>query len=317
MMNGAGAGTNYPLTAAQGQYTLSGQSATLTATHGPLVAAQGSYTLTGQDAGLSWAQPNKSTYGTSSPLVFMFLGGATGVGVAKSITAEAGYYTYTGAISYSDFAITAASGTYTLTGQAALSAFTRRLAAGQGSYTLTGQAAGLTVLSDRKLTAEQGAYTLSGQDAALSRTRSLAADRGTYTLTGQSANLVAPARAVVTDATGGWFTDSEIAIIRANQARRKREDARERAEAVRDNAETVRKAVRRQTNIAAFAAPDAEREIRAELNKYRVAFDEVYSVVVSQEIAAMRREHALQQQMVAMEADFAFLLAAALSAVSD
>lgn len=153
------------LTAAQGTYTLTGQSVNLTIAR-RVTAEQGTYTLTGQDVTLRQG---------------------------KTLTAEQGTYTLTeqSASLLVSRQISLAQGSYTLTGQDVTltkSGGDKTLTAGQGTYTLTGYDVSLSLA--RKLTAEQGTYTLNGQDVGLSRNgRVLQAAQGTYTLNGQEVTL--------------------------------------------------------------------------------------------------------------------------------
>lgn len=159
----AGSGA-YTLTAAQGSYSLTGQSAALRAAR-TIAAAQGTYSLTGQAVGLLAARKVVAAQGSYS-----LTGQAAGLTATRNVTA--------------------AQGTYTITGQAAGLLKGQTLAADQGAYTLTGQAAGL--IATRSLLAGAGSYALTGQDVTLlygSSAKSIAAEQGFYTLTGQDAAL--------------------------------------------------------------------------------------------------------------------------------
>lgn len=177
------------IAAAQGSYSLSGQATALL--RGFLVsAAQGSYTLTGQNTGLiadriiSAGQGSYTLSGQDIDLLRGFI-----------LAAAQGTYTLSG----QDLGLlvarllTAAQGSYTLTGIAvtldysAITGYT--IVADQGSYNLTGQSAGL--LADRTLSAAQGVYVLTGQDADILLGHLIAAEQGGYTLTGQTAGLIA------------------------------------------------------------------------------------------------------------------------------
>lgn len=107
--------TDYPLTAAQGSFTLTGQTALFHIAM-RIVAAQGSYSLTGQNA------------------LFAF---------GRGIVAGLGSFVLSGqnALLNSTRKIVSAVGLFTLTGQAATFQANRVLTALVGLYTLTGQAA--------------------------------------------------------------------------------------------------------------------------------------------------------------------------------
>lgn len=202
--------TGYSITADQGSYTLTGQTATLRVSR-KIVAAQGSYSLTGQDAGLAYsgsariltaAAGSYALTGQAANLrrgyrlvaaqgSYALTGQPAALKRQLKLTAAQGSYALTGSAALVDFAITASSGSYTLTGQAAQLRVTRKLVAAQGSYALTGQAAGLRVA--RKLAAAQGSYNLTGQDVTLTYSGSgaklITAGQGSYTLAGQDVAL--------------------------------------------------------------------------------------------------------------------------------
>ena len=135
----AGSTSGYNLTAAQGSYSLTGQTANLLFSH-TLTADQGSYSLTGQTATLIYSS-------------------------ARVLVAAQGSYALTGSDALIDTSMNADSGSYTLTGFAANLVYTPLnayiLVADQGSYALNGQTVNLN--AGHVLTAVKGQYNLSGQ----------------------------------------------------------------------------------------------------------------------------------------------------------
>lgn len=136
--------TSYTLTADQGSYSLTGQTANLARAYVPMAANQGSYGLTGQDATLSYA-------------------------AARSMPADTGFYTLAGSEALVDIAMNAGLGEYALTGQNATLDYAglthRTLTADQGSYTLTGQ--DVPLFWAHVLQAVQGTYNLLGSSVIL------------------------------------------------------------------------------------------------------------------------------------------------------
>jgi hypothetical protein len=139
-------GSGYSVTADQGSYTVTGQTANLLASHNPITAVQGSYALTGQTVNF--------TYGV--------VGGYT-------ITADQGAYTVVGSNALVDVSMNAAQGSYTLTGQVVnfiyVGLTNRNIVADQGSYSLNGQT--VNVLYNKKTFADFGSYTLTGRSVGL------------------------------------------------------------------------------------------------------------------------------------------------------
>lgn len=136
--------TSYTLTAAQGSYSLTGQTANLARAYAPMAAAQGSYGLTGQNATLSYT-------------------------VARIITADQGLYTVVGSDALVDIGMNAEFGEYDLNGQDVTLDYAgithRTLTADQGSYALNGQ--DMSMLWAHVLAALQGSYSLIGSSAIL------------------------------------------------------------------------------------------------------------------------------------------------------
>jgi len=219
--------TGYTMTAAQGSYTLTGQSLALN--HGfKLTAAQGSYSLTGQAATpkaarlLTAAQGSYSLSGQAVALNHGFIlalaqGAYTlsgqDVGLLRGLilALAQGSYVLTGqdATLRRGVSLVMAQGSYTLTGQVTSLLATRLLIAGQGAYTLNGQLADL--LATRLLALAQGSYSLAGQNTGLFAGRLLTAFQGSYTLTGQSAGLLASRLLVM--AQGGYTLNGQDVVL--------------------------------------------------------------------------------------------------------
>ena len=229
------AASGYTMTAAQGSYALTGQTANLLyspATYTAfqtsfqsnafqiyggtlgspgaytLTAAQGSYSLSGQIVTLRGGRRIACAQGayTLSGQAASLLGG-------KIMSAAQGVYAITGSTAQIDYAITASQGTYSIVGQAAILKIARQLSAAQGSYALSGQNASLRV--GRGISAAQGTYTLTGQDAALTYSgagaKVLTAEQGSYSISGQAA-IVAAARKLAA-ATGAYTLSGQAASL--------------------------------------------------------------------------------------------------------
>ena len=202
------ASTGSTLTAAQGSFSLTGQSANtlfgrslpsgvgsiaftgnaagLVRGYTPLTAAQGALTLTGQDAGSIVIRTMSSAVGT-----FAFTGNAAGLNVGRVLPSAQGSFTLAGqaALFIRGYGVTAAQGAFTLTGNAANLVRTTILTASQGAFTLTGQNASLRFFS---LLTDYGSFTVAGSVATLtvSGLSGLQAGQGAFTFTGNNANLV-------------------------------------------------------------------------------------------------------------------------------
>jgi hypothetical protein len=181
-----GAGSTYTLTAEQGSYTLSGQTAGLRR-NAVVPAAQGSYAVSGQNVTLTYTPAGGYTI-TAAQGTYAVTGQAAGLIHGYRLAASQGTYAITGSTALIDFAMAVAQGTYTISGQTVqLSKSSPSVVAGQGTYTVSGQVVGL--LYGRRVVAAQGTYTVTGQDAALSRTRVLQVAQGSYTVSGQTVAL--------------------------------------------------------------------------------------------------------------------------------
>lgn len=196
----------YSLTAAAGNFSLTGVAAGLRATR-TLSMAAGAYTLTGKAAGLVPARKV-----TASTGAYTLTGVAAGLLAARKLNSAAGAYVLTGiaAAFLLGKGLTAGTGSFTLTGVAAGLRATRKITAAVGSFTLSGQAAGL--LRGLLLTAAAGTYTLTGKAASLLYGRVIQALTGAYTLAGQIATLAYSGAAPVLVATA---TASEALVTNA------------------------------------------------------------------------------------------------------
>lgn len=134
-----------------------------TATNYPLTAASGSFTLTGNAAGLKAARKV-----TAAQATFTLTGNATALKADRKLVAAFSAFTLTGfdaSLNYSagNKTLTAASGTFTLSGQAASLKVARTLSAASGAFVLTGNDAALTYqTAGYSLTAERGSFALTG-----------------------------------------------------------------------------------------------------------------------------------------------------------
>lgn len=173
----------YTVTAAQGSYTLSGQSVALRQDL-KLVAAQGSYTLSGQSVTLSKGFIFAAAQGS-----YTLSGQAVNFPRTYVLAAGQGSYALSGqpVNLLQGRVLAAAQGSYTLSGQTVNLLAGWKLAAAQGSTTLAGQAVALR--QDLKIVAAQGSYALSGQAVILLRGWKLAAAQGSYVLAGQAVTL--------------------------------------------------------------------------------------------------------------------------------
>jgi hypothetical protein len=237
----------YVLTAETGSYTLTGFSAQLDggtgrawaegawkddAWYGTVWSSNSSAPLGLQAQTGYYGQPQVSGRGwfTSAWVEGAWNTGAwtdgdiqTGLYKGYRLTAETGYYTYTGDDALRDILMVAGEGSYALSGQDVGVNTGLFVTADRGSYGLTGQAA--TFKRGLRMTAQFGAFLTSGSDVAfivgvgehadagsyaltgypatLTVTRGLQADVGSYALNGQDARLV---QGGVFDADQGAYT---------------------------------------------------------------------------------------------------------------
>lgn len=191
---------NYVLTAGQGSYTLSGQTAALKASR-DVSAGVGAFAIAGQAASLKVGRKLTAAQGS-----FALAGQAASLRSSRTITAAQGSFALSGQTTelLAARAITASVGAFALAGQPAGLLTSRTITAAVGSFALAGQAAQLRI--GRTISAGTGVYTLSGQSAGLVIPRRLSAAAGSFTLSGQAAQLAigtAIVRRFRCDARGG------------------------------------------------------------------------------------------------------------------
>jgi hypothetical protein len=160
----------------------------LGATDYPITAEQASFTLTGNASSLINARKI-----TADQASFTETGNAAGLTASRAIIAGQASFTLTGQASGLTTArtIAAAQTSYTLTGQAAGVTTARKITADQTSYTLTGYDATLThaSLGSYTLTADYSAFTVTAFDAGFAASHKLTADNVSYAITGYDANF--------------------------------------------------------------------------------------------------------------------------------
>lgn len=200
-----GGGTDFPLTASPGSYSITGVNASLL--HGALIfaapasfgvtgtpaslyhdrqahATPGEFTVTGHSASLIWGVDLPATPGS-----YGITGIAAGLEWGHEIVATPGAFTVTGiaASLMPSNLLDAAPAAYTIGRIAAVLTAQRGIFAAPGSYGIAGIAA--TLQQPATLTAEPAAYTITGIAANMSRQYSLFAGPGVYSITGITAVL--------------------------------------------------------------------------------------------------------------------------------
>lgn len=154
-------------------------------TNYPLTAAQGSYTYTGQASILSWGRKITAAFGS-----FSLTGFDTILSKGKTLVAAVGYYTLNGqvAILTSIRTIIAVAGSFVLSGQSVAFKVGHTLIAAVGAFVLTGQS--IVLFVSHFLSAVYGSFTLSGQDASFPIARLLRAAYGSFTIAWQTFRLL-------------------------------------------------------------------------------------------------------------------------------
>lgn len=162
----------------------------ITSVNYPITAAQGTYTLTGQNSLFHLGWKMLSAYGS-----FTLTGQASVVKSARKIVSDLGSFTLTGQSTAFFFGklLTAVFGSFSLTGQTTNLTSTRKLIADVGSYVWTGFASSLRI--GYGILMAMGTYTLTGSATLFSGARKIVSALGSFTLTGQAASLV-PTRLV-------------------------------------------------------------------------------------------------------------------------
>lgn len=197
--------TDYPMTAALGEFTLTGKTSNLLIGI-KMTAALGTFTLSGIASVLNIGRKMAAALGTFTltGIDVTLLGGKRLVAALGQFTltgndvifrnsltliASAGSFAWTGfAASLSTgYAILASLGTFTLTGVSSTFRIGRLMTAALGEFTLTGIAAAFYV--GKKLVAEAGSFVLTGLASGLKLGWHMTAALGEFTLTGVAAIL--------------------------------------------------------------------------------------------------------------------------------
>jgi len=184
---------NRTIVAVQGSYALNGQTINLRASR-ILPCTQGAYSLNGQNASLLWNARISMTAGA-----YAFTGQSVGFYRGLRLVAAAGTFTYLGqsvGLSRSAY-LRADAGLYTLDGIDAALTLAARVSAAPGAYSVAGQNAGVS--ASRSVLAGQGAYSLTGQTLAFVRHLLLTGSQGSYTFSGKDIQFAASNRIVVSE----------------------------------------------------------------------------------------------------------------------
>jgi len=187
------AAVSYTLTADQGSFSYTGQTANLLV--GTVLAAStGTFSYTGQAANLQ-----RGYIMAAAQATFSYTGQAAGLLRGYNLAAAFGSFSYNGQTANlkAAYLLPAAVGVFTYTGQDALLERGYIMPASAGSYVYNGQAAAFHL--GGTLFADAGAFTYNGQAVVLRVSVRITADPGLFTYTGQ------PARATI---SVGSFTFS-------------------------------------------------------------------------------------------------------------
>ena len=229
----------YTVTAAQGGYSLTGQTAALryaiprqvgkvtqpgqlftphrrysgnwTRATRVIVIAQGTYALSGQTIGVT-----KQKRIASSPGSYTLSGQSVNLVRPRTVTATRGNYSANGfaaALVYlpNSPRMLAALGNYTIAPQTTGLVYARRATVDYGAYSLSGQS--VTFSKTKLIEALPRAYVLFGQSVGLERSRIFAASQGSYSLTGQQVSLVKPGHLAINAAHGLYSTTGQVANL--------------------------------------------------------------------------------------------------------
>lgn len=177
--------TNYPITASQGSFTLTGQIALLKVGW-KMLGAYGSFVLSGQTSILRYGRKIVADVGS-----FVLTGFTTGLMVGKGIVASLGSFVLSGQDTVVKSARTMAStvGSFVLSGQNSVLSYGRIIVASVGNFALTGYSAILRY--GYGITASVGSFVLTGQDVSLKLIGTLRTVVGTFVLTGYDVVLTA------------------------------------------------------------------------------------------------------------------------------
>lgn len=141
--------------------------------------------------------------------------------VNKTLTADAGSYALTGAVTTNvlhKWIATAAASSYALTGAAATVRKAFPLAASAGSYALTGTDALLTKRTMKTLAASAGSYALTGIATGVLHRWVASASAGSYALTGVAATVTKLANKSLAAGVGSYaLTGTAAAVLRGRK----------------------------------------------------------------------------------------------------
>jgi hypothetical protein len=177
-------------------------------TNYPMTAAQGSFTLTGQASLFHWGRKITAVFGS-----FALTGQATTFISGKLLSAAHGAFTLSGqnSIITSTRKIVMAAGGYVLSGQNVLLKIGYTIIPAVGAYILSGQSAILSF--GRKITAAVGSFTLTGQPALFRAGRVITAAYGFIALNWQAFRLLKNGSATIwtalTKPTTTWTASSK------------------------------------------------------------------------------------------------------------
>lgn len=192
---------DYPMTASQGSFTLTGQT-TLLKFGRKMLATYASFVLTGQSALLKIGKKIIASFGSftltgqsatfrkalrmlASQASFTLTGFATSLRLGKGMLATMGNFntTFQDFLIHRGIKIPITYGAFVLTGQDALLKIGRTMSAIYAQFNLTGQSVLLKL--GLKMSAVYGQFTLTGQDIIFRLGKELVAVYGSFTLTGQ------------------------------------------------------------------------------------------------------------------------------------
>ena len=188
-------GNDYPITADQAAFTLSGQAVTFK--RGYKVSADArTYTLTGQSAGLLYGRKL-----AADQAAYTLSGQNNTLTRGRKLAADQATYTAAGqsALLKIGRKIAAAVRNFTYSGIAAGLLYGVILPTDAGAFTLTGQ--NVDFLFGNVLTVESGTFNLTGQQADFDRAEILTVQTGNFTVTGQAAGLLYSRRIIANTGT--------------------------------------------------------------------------------------------------------------------
>lgn len=197
--------TNYPITASQGSFSLTGQNALLKIGR-KMIAVYTSFVLTGQSALLKIGKRITASFGSfslTSQVVnfvvhikniifsvdygsFALSGQTVFMRLGIGLSAFVGSFTLTGQniLLKIGYKMLSTYETFTLTGQDVLLKISKYVSASVGEFTLTGQ--NIIFNIGRKMSVVVGNFVLYGQNTIVSFGRKMSAGYETFTLTGQN-----------------------------------------------------------------------------------------------------------------------------------